>query len=244
MTALIGLDEQVRAQAAETGGFPAIHLPLLVHGALSGDDAPAVPLAGATALVFLGADICDDLADGDMPAHWANHRPSAISLAATTLLAALPQRAIARLDAPPTTRDAMQAALAAGLLRMSAGQQDDLAMAGSANPDPQAVETSVAGKSGAEMETFAALAALLAGATPAVVASCAALGRAIGTGGQIASDCHDLFTATREQRSGERNTHAADRAPPRPPRQRGADAVRCPVGSGAHRHRRAGDGPP
>src|SRR5581483_4314748 len=59
-TALIGL----RSQAAARDLLPCIHLQLLVYGAIRGDDAPAVPLAVATGLQYLGVDIIDDLTDG------------------------------------------------------------------------------------------------------------------------------------------------------------------------------------
>ena len=42
----------------------------------------------------------------------------------------------------------MQATLATGLLRMSAGQQTDLALTGDDAADPARVEASVIGKSG------------------------------------------------------------------------------------------------
>jgi geranylgeranyl pyrophosphate synthase len=188
-TALIGLRDQVRR-------FPYafyVHLPLLVYGGLRGDDAPAVPLAAATSLFFLGLDICDDLADGDLPGHWAGYRPSEISLVSLTLLATLPQLAIAGLDAPSATREAMQVALARGLLQMIGGQQRDVRAAGTAELSAEEVEESVAAKSGEELAICTALAARLAGAPPEQVERYAALGRAMGTLAQLASDVRDVF---------------------------------------------------
>jgi geranylgeranyl pyrophosphate synthase len=189
--ALEGLRVQARHEQAIP--FPCAHLPLLVYAALRGDDAPALPLAVATSLLYLGLDIFDDLADGDLPPHWDGYRPSDINLAAATLLCALPQLAIAELDAPPASLAAMQHTLAAGLLAMGAGQQQDIAMAGTSNVTAADVEASVAAKSGEEIGLFTRLAAQFAGAPSAVVDPYTRMGRALGTAMQLASDCYDLF---------------------------------------------------
>lgn len=191
-TALAGLEAQVEPDSLL---FPPIQLPLLVFAALRGDYEPAVPLAAATTLLFLGIDIFDDLADGDRPSHWDGTPVSQISLAAATLFSSLPQLAISELNAPPSTLAAIQRTLAEGLLRMSAGQQGDLSMAGTPAMVAEEVESSVAAKSGEELAIFASLAAQLAGASSGLVDLYARLGRALGTAGQLASDCHDLFTA-------------------------------------------------
>src|SRR5262249_6473336 len=142
----------------------------------------------------LGLDICDDLADGDLPAHWTGYRASEINLVSLALLATLPQLAIAGLDAPAVTREAMQAALARGLLRMIGGQQRDVSAAGTADVSAAEVEETVAAKSGEELAIFATLAAQLAGAVPEVIERYAALGRTLGTGAQLVYDCYDVFS--------------------------------------------------
>lgn len=192
LTAAAGLRAQVEEEPDFP--FPFLHLaPLLVRGLrrTGGDE---LPLAVATSLLFLGVDVIDDLADGDRPPHWGTRTPAEVNLAGATLLAALTQLAVAELDAPDAVRAAMQRTLAEGLLRMGAGQGDDLAHTGRDEVRAEAVEASVEGKSGEEVATFAALAARYAGATEDVVETCAELGRALGTGAQIASDCHELFT--------------------------------------------------
>jgi geranylgeranyl pyrophosphate synthase len=191
-TAIVGL----RQQAAEDEMCLFAQTPLLVYAGCGGDPAATVPLAAATTLLFLGIDILDDLADGDLPDHWQGYRPSEINLAAATLLAALPQLIIAELEAPASRLAAMQRTLAQGLLRMSAGQQQDLALAGSPVVSPQEVEELAAAKSGAEIAMFGAMAAQFAGAAPEMVNAYEEFGRALGTGGQLASDCHDLFQAS------------------------------------------------
>ncbi|MES2465311.1 MAG: polyprenyl synthetase family protein [Armatimonadota bacterium] len=181
--------------AAEATGIPFkfMHLPLRVYAALCGDDAPAIPLAVATTLIYLGMDILDDLADGDLSDDWNAYRPEEITLLGITLLTALPLRLFAGLDAPPAVRLQMVGLLADAGVRLSAGQQSDLAMAGQENVTVAEVEASVAGKTGGEMALFAALAAVLAGEPPARVAHFAEMGSAIGVAGQLCSDCVDLF---------------------------------------------------
>ncbi|MBI4371670.1 MAG: polyprenyl synthetase family protein [Elusimicrobia bacterium] len=188
--------ENLEAQLGEEEPLPFISLPLAVHAALRGEPTPALPLAVAGTLLFLGIDLLDDLADGDLPrTPWRRFPPAQVQLAATTALCALAPKALAELAAPPERIVAMQRRLAEGLLRMSAGQQQDLGFAGRARVGAQAVEESVAGKSGEEIALWAALAALLAGAPSAQIARYEDVGRAIGTAGQLASDCHDLFQA-------------------------------------------------
>ena len=187
--ALVGL----KAQSREMDSPAYIHLPLLVYAGLAGDHRPAVSLAAAASLVFLGMDIMDDLADGDQPAHWVGHSPGEINLAAATLLCALPQLALAEQDAPPDRLAAMHETLARGLMRISAGQERDLAMVDSADAKTADVEAVLHAK-GEEMSIFAELAAHLGKASPESVQAYASLGRSIGIAGQLASDCYDLFT--------------------------------------------------
>lgn len=175
--------------------LPFIFVPRLICAGLTDDKEKSLPLSVATTLLFLGIDILDDIADGDLPDYWQGHSISEINLAAATLLASLPQIALSELEVSETCRDAMQRILAQGLLRMSAGQQQDLVMNGQRNVSSQDIESSVAAKSGEEVAIFAALAAQFSGAAPHLITLYANMGKAMGTAGQLASDCHDLFQA-------------------------------------------------
>ncbi len=191
LSALHGLRKQLTDQESP----PFVFLPLLVYEAISGTREPAFPLSAAMTLLFLGIDIHDDLADGDLPAHWKPFHPAEIHLAAATLLSSLPQLALSELNTGPECSAAMHRSLACGLLRMSAGQQTDLALAGRTNVSAEEVEASVESKSGEELALFATLAAQLAQAPPSIAQAYATMGRAFGTGGQLSSDCFDLFHA-------------------------------------------------
>src|SRR3712207_6540682 len=87
----------VKEWAEAWPGMSAIQLPLLVHTAAAGDEEPTLPVAAACTLLYLGADLLDSMLDHELPPSWHTHDSAEVSLAATTLLAALPQLSIARL---------------------------------------------------------------------------------------------------------------------------------------------------
>lgn len=195
--------DRLRAQAAEHGAplaaLTCVQVPLLVHAAVQGETRPAVPLAVATTLLVAGLELLDDLMDGDLAHGWCGYRPAELLLAGVTLVAALPQLALGELPLPPGRLVAMQRVLAHAGLRISAGQQRDLRLAGRTRLSPAAAEVIAAGKSGEVLAVLAALAAALAAARPRAVAGYAALGRALGTALQLRSDCYDLFGAPRSR---------------------------------------------
>jgi hypothetical protein len=192
------LDTAVRGLAIHAKRYQRVFfvdVPAWVYAAVRGDTAAALPLASATALLFLGLDTADDITDGDLPAYWAGCSLADIQIVTLALLASLPQQIVSGLDAPAGTRAAMQAAIARATLRMIAGQQRDLRAAGTSDVRAAAVEESVVEKSGEQVALFAVLAALLAGAEPSQLAHYEAMGRALGTAAQLTSDCDDLFVA-------------------------------------------------
>lgn len=170
-----------------------VDVPVYVYAAVRGETAPALPLASAIALLFLGLDTADDITDGDLPAYWEGCSLADIQIVTLALLASLPQQIVAGLDAPADTRAGMQEAIARATLKMIAGQQRDVRTAGTADVSAAAVEESVASKSGEEVALFASLAARFGGADASQIAHYEAMGRALGTAAQLTSDCDDLF---------------------------------------------------
>lgn len=191
-TAMLGLRDHTDDHTAL---LPFVHVPLQIYAGLRGDTAAAYPLAMATTLLFLGIDILDDLADGDLPPHWQPHAASEIQLAACTLMCSLPQLILSEMAISAQTKATMLQQLSQTLLKMASGQLQDVTAAGSHTITVDQVEHSVSQKSGEECALFATLAAHLAGAPETIVATCAEFGRELGTAGQLASDCHDLFEA-------------------------------------------------
>jgi geranylgeranyl pyrophosphate synthase len=174
--------------------FPfAIAAAAIAAAAAPAEAASVTPLAAACSLVFLGLDILDDVADGDRPRHWGDTPPAIMNLAAATVLTTLPPLILMRLDIAPERRAAMQQTLALGLLRMSAGQQTDLALTGADEAESERIEQSVIGKAGEQYATYCALAAQLIAAPPPGVENYAEMGRCFGTACQLLSDCNELL---------------------------------------------------
>jgi geranylgeranyl pyrophosphate synthase len=188
-----------------------IHLPLLVHAAIAGDDAPAIPLAAACTLLWAGAELYDDLTDGDLGEAWREVPPFQVIFTATAIGAVMPPALVAALDVPWTRREGMLAELAGGLLRMFDGQSRDLALARGSDPGPAEVEASVVGKNGAPKAFFAGLAAWMAGASPERRKACMQYALALGVVYQLQSDHYELFfdPQCRDLRQGTRTLHVA-----------------------------------
>jgi len=184
-----------RSRLGRTPGryHAAVHLPLLVHAAVTGVDEPAIPLAAATALLWVGAELHDNLVDGDLPSDLAAVPPAELTYAAMAVSCVLPASIVAALYVPSQVRADMQRQLADGLMRMFAGQERDVALTDAADVDPTAVEASVVGKNGAAQAMYAGLAARLAGAPEGIVRAYADFGLALGVVYQLQSDFHELF---------------------------------------------------
>lgn len=172
---------------------PLARIPAFAYGGVTGEYGPALPLCGLSLLLYLGVDILDDLMDGDVTPYWIGQSAAETLLIGATLVSAVPNAAVARLDAPVETIAGMHRALAAGLLRMAGGQQLDIAAAGREAVPPADVEHSVAGKSGALTAMLASLGARFAGADEPAVAAYHAWGEAYGTAEQVRADCAELF---------------------------------------------------
>jgi geranylgeranyl pyrophosphate synthase len=189
----------VRVGEKEAEAWPAmaaVQLPLLVHAAIAGDERPAIPVAAACTLMYLGADLFDSVHDHELPAPWRARGPEEANLAASTLVAALPQLSMARLEkrgTPPGKLWALTRLFASTLLRMSAGQHQDLAF-----PDMESVSLEqslamVGRKSGSDSALFATSGAVLATEDASKVEAYAAFGSCLGTARQLITDVYDIW---------------------------------------------------
>ena len=198
-----------REQAGTYPELPAVQLPLLVHTAITGDQRPALPVAGACTLLYLGADLLDNLLDHELPPGWHAREPTEANLAATTLLAALPQLSIARLrdkGVPPARLWALAQLFAHTLLTMSAGEYEDLLFAKLEDAELQLCRTIAERKSGSEFALFARAGAILATEDLTVIERYASFGLCLGTASQILSDVGDIWSEgmSRDLLNGER----------------------------------------
>ena len=185
-----------REQAQTYPELPAIQLPLLVHAAITGDQRPALPVAAACTLLYLGADLFDNLLDHELPPGWHTRESAEVNLAATTLLAALPHLSIARLRAkgtPPSRLWALAHLFAETLLTMSAGEHEALLLAKGENTGLKMCRAVAERKSGSEFALFARAGATLAAEDSTVIERYAAFGLCLGTASQICSDVGDIW---------------------------------------------------
>ncbi len=96
--------------------MPFIELPFDVTAAAGGNPALAIPLAAASAFVFSGLDVIDDIADGDCQPQWEGVPPSQQTLAGISALVSFPHMLIAGMPLPPERIAAMQTLLAQRML--------------------------------------------------------------------------------------------------------------------------------
>jgi geranylgeranyl pyrophosphate synthase len=183
-----------RAHAAETPEAPWVQLPLLAHAGVGGDEDAAVPLAACCALLYLGADLLDNLMDEELPERWRERGPAEAMLAAATMLAALTRTALERIDRsriPSARVERVQQMLTETLLTMSAGQLADT------SPEPigtlDAARLVAERKAGAEFAFFAAAGAATAIEDEPTIAAYREFGLNLGAAGQIASDLGDVL---------------------------------------------------
>jgi len=187
-----------RGQALASPRLPAIQLPLLVHAAITGDERPAHHLAEACTLLYFGVDLFDNLIDNELSSTWDTRDPAEASLAATTLLAAAPQIAVARLrehGVPPERLWELAHHFAETLLTMSAGEHEDVLFTGQADVRPEMCRDMIERKSGSEFALFAKAGAMLATEDEGVIQRYADFGRCFGMASQLRSDVWDIWSA-------------------------------------------------
>jgi geranylgeranyl pyrophosphate synthase len=173
-----------------------VQLPLLVHAAITGDERPALPVAGACTLLYLGADLFDSILDHELPPSWQGRDSSQASLAATTLLGALPQLSIARLreqGTPPEKLWTLAHLCADYGLTMGAGQFEDLLFPTLENVSLEDSRAMAEHKSGAEYALFATVGASLATEDHTTIEAYAAFGSCFGIAQQFINDAQDIW---------------------------------------------------
>jgi len=173
-----------------------IQLPLLVHAAITGDEMPALPVAGACTFLYLGADLFDSILDHELPPTWRDRELSEASLAATTLLGALPQLCIARLqeqEASPATLWSLAHRFADAGLTMGAGQYEDLLLPSLKDVSIDDCLATAEHKSGAEYALFATAGAVLATEDTSRIDAYSAFASCFGIAQQFINDAKDIW---------------------------------------------------
>jgi geranylgeranyl diphosphate synthase type I len=173
-----------------------IQLPLLVHTAVAGDERPALPVAAACTLLYLGADLLDSILDHELPPSWHTHDSAEVNLAATTLLAALPQLSIALLreeGTPPARLWALSHLFADTILELNAGQHEDVLFPNLENVSLEDSRLMAERKSGSAGALLAKAGAVLATEDPLTIEAYAAFGLCFGTAKQLINDVWDIW---------------------------------------------------
>ncbi len=203
------------AEACEI--FLPVDLPMAVADVLHRPAHERHVAAAASTLLWAGADLMDDAADGELPEAWSGIPASRIALVATNLLATLPHLVVGRLDPDRDGPVALYGqAVSRTLFAMSDGQAADLDSAGCVRSTEDYIAL-VRRKSAAEFGLFAATPAILAGADAETVAGWTRFGFAFGTMVQVFSDTVSSLThgPRNDLRSGKRTLpvlHVLERA--------------------------------
>lgn len=173
-------------------------LPFLVHAAITGDPAPAVPVAATHALWWRAANTFDDFVDGDAGSQLYGLSRGAALTAALECGYALPLRALATVDAPEHVRGDLTRTYLEGWTAATNGQLGDLLN----RPEqitPQEVLAVYRDKSGAIYAMACSMAARLAtGAAPLTdgadehIAQWHRFGQVLGVLAQLRNDEDDL----------------------------------------------------
>lgn len=178
----------VREAAERASIFPPVDLPMAVADAMGRPLEEAIVAAAACTLLWSGADLMDDAADGQLAEAWKEVSPHQLALVATNLLSTLPHLLVGRFDdRNAAVSGVWSQAVSRTLFTMSEGQWSDLQSA-------RTVETVddylalVRRKTGAEFALFASAPAILADADGETVGAWVRFGFAYGTMSQVFSD--------------------------------------------------------
>lgn len=191
------LDIQV-SRLARRENHLSFRMPLLVYAGLGREELPALDLAAAMLILYLGTDLLDDLADGDMASDWATANLSQVHLAAILFFSTFPQLILSQMDAPACTIVKLQRAVLLASVRMAAGQQADI-RSREGSPSEVSLQSAwdcIEAKSGAAVALFAEAGAILADATEAAE-HYADFGSALGCAFCLMKDCSNLMDAER-----------------------------------------------
>ncbi|WP_107436227.1 polyprenyl synthetase family protein [Streptomyces hyaluromycini] len=174
--------------AADTSAVSPLRLLALpVYGALAGEMEPALPVCLLSRLWWAGAEVLDDVMDGEFDPRAAGLSPSAVTVASTACLTLLPQEVISEADLPGSLKASFAQELNRTTIEAADGQLTDMAQ-DAGHGSWRRTMTGYVGKTGAAYGRDAAMAALLAGRTGEEVHGWRVLGRLFGVLRQTAND--------------------------------------------------------
>ncbi len=179
---------RVRRDAEKAAIFPPCDLPMAVSDLIGLDAGKAEAAAAAATSLWAGADLIDDVADGQLADEWAEVPGRLLALVSTSLLSILPHVVVAEACADDArAAAAFSQAMSEALFAMSEGQARDFESARVVGSVTQYLDL-VRHKSGSEFALFACTPAILAGAAPDEVDRWLTFGLAWGTMVQVYND--------------------------------------------------------
>jgi geranylgeranyl pyrophosphate synthase len=151
-------------------------------------------VSAACTLVYLGADLLDNVADDELDDAWRKVGPPAANLAGVTYLASLTGLMVSTLGSlgvDERTLWKVTWCFSRGMLEMSVGQERDLFSDDEIDLDACLETTHM--KAGAEFAMFARAAALPWTDEASALEALEGFGRCLAVAGQLASDLHDIW---------------------------------------------------
>ncbi|WP_265565467.1 polyprenyl synthase [Streptomyces hygroscopicus] len=190
-------------------------LPIPVLGALGGDPDHALPLVVASRIWWTGAEVFDDLADGQYDAVATGVPAAQASIASAACLALVPLTVLDQQALPRHLKSSWVRECVDSSLQAAEGQLADVSSA-SGFPSWATAMRTYADKCGAPYARDAAMAAQLAGASDELLRGWRAFGRLFGVLRQLANDRSAESAETDEDLINGTNTlllaHAAESA--------------------------------
>ena len=179
--------DRVEATARRAEVFLPIDLPWAIAAALNLDNNITLRTCASTTMLWAGADLMDDIADGDLDDNDWQASPQQLALIYTNLLATLPH-----LVHPDLVSPMFSQRLAETLLLMSHGQFADLESVASVHSEADYLSV-IGHKAGAEAAFFAGAPLMLAGRPKAEIEQWESFGFLVGCMVQLFSDIHGTF---------------------------------------------------
>ncbi|MEU9318284.1 polyprenyl synthetase family protein [Streptomyces sp. NPDC048295] len=172
-------------------------LPFPILGALGADEELAVPLTAFSRIWWTGAEVFDDVADGDFDPASVGLSGTQASIASVACMTLIPEASIEQLALPAVLRSRWLQEFTACQFDAAQGQLGDVSADAGASSWATVMRI-YAGKTGAPYGRDAAMAAMLSDATDDAIRGWRVFGRLFGVLRQLAND-RASATSTRDE---------------------------------------------
>lgn len=189
MQALLVLQRQFPGEVPPSAAVGAAIARTLGSGEAAGAGSASEFAIGVSGtLLYLGADVMDNVLDDEIPDEWARFEAGALTLCGAALVAMAPLPIVRSDGWIGRSASAAAGRIVRGSAVMAAGEIADLR---SDACSPRDALREVDAKAGEQFAALAGAAAMLT--CPDCVDAAEEFGRAVGTAGQLGSDVHDVW---------------------------------------------------